>query len=179
MSWFNPLATDPKLSSALANLATKVAATTQTAGGCITVDKATKDTRPVLDKRYKDTLRAICPDSPERFMPYHICLAGAASTDPTKLVPSYDPPRLPTGLRHVLQKRSANAAEGNDKDATWVCSHLCHNSLCVNPEHLAWEPSWMNRLRDNCAGGSSCLHRPHPCLNSHGARAIIDWTEYL
>jgi hypothetical protein len=45
---------------------------------------------------------------------------------------------------------------------------------------LTWEPSWFNRLRDNCPGGAACPHRPHPCLKPHrGMGPVVDWTDYL
>ena len=136
---------DHRLRPALKNLNDKIANYTLTDRGCHQVNDFTADTRPVLDKKFKATFKEICPDGPERFSPYVIAMAEAG-----KLIPTNKPPSYPQELRKVKQKRSASAATDNEKNATWVASHLCHNRQCVNPDHLTWEPSWMNRLRDNC-----------------------------
>lgn len=36
-------------------------------------------------------------------------------------------------------------------------SHLCHNKLCCNPEHLSYEPQSINNNRQNCEP-SKCRH---------------------
>lgn len=45
-------------------------------------------------------------------------------------------------------------------------SHLCHNSLCITPEHLHLEPSYHNRYRAACISRGVCYTHPgHPeCL---------------
>ena len=30
-------------------------------------------------------------------------------------------------------------------------SHLCHNTLCINPQHLSLEPQYVNNGRKDCA----------------------------
>ena len=36
-------------------------------------------------------------------------------------------------------------------------SHLCHNSLCVNADHLNLEPHSINNNRQCCRGYGSCI----------------------
>lgn len=107
-------------------------------------------------------------------MKYHVSLAKHQ-----RLIPSFDPPAYPEEIRKVLAKRNSEPLV-NGGAATWVASHLCHNSECYNPDHLVWEPSWMNRLRDNCPGGESCSHRPHRCIRAHRNKeeVILDWTKF-
>ena len=145
-------------------------------GGCLVVEGFKSETRPVMDKKWLADLKKDCPEAPARYMPYHIALLQAQI-----LVPEHDPPAYPEELRLVKHKRSSKAAEGNEKGATWVASHLCHNPLCIDTGHLRWEPSWFNRLRDNCPGGESCVHRPDACLNPHrpSEQELVDWTTYL
>lgn len=39
-------------------------------------------------------------------------------------------------------------------------SHLCHNKLCLNIEHLSYEPSVINTQRNVCKDRNSC-HQNH------------------
>ena len=40
-------------------------------------------------------------------------------------------------------------------------SHLCHNLLCVNPDHLTLESQAINNERNMCKGWSRCdFHKP-------------------
>ena len=41
-------------------------------------------------------------------------------------------------------------------------SHLCHNTLCIKPEHLSLEPQYINNGRKNC------LQRNPPGCSGHG-----------
>ena len=46
------------------------------------------------------------------------------------------------------------------------CSHLCHNTLCCNPQHLRLENSTQNGSRTTCKNNPTakkCTHQP-PCL---------------
>ena len=45
-------------------------------------------------------------------------------------------------------------------------SHLCHNKLCINPQHLNVEDSETNNNRMTCINVRRCMHHiPHPdCL---------------
>lgn len=174
LTWFNVLA-GAEQAEPRANLVQKIG-DTKRVDGCLLVEGFGPETRPVMDKKWLAKFRETCPDAPARFSPYHIALLKARV-----LVPAADPPPYPAELRLVKQKRSSKAADGNEKSATWVASHLCHNHQCVDVEHLRWEPSWFNRLRDNCPGGDNCPHRPDACINPHrpAEEELVDWTKYL
>lgn len=174
LEWVNQFISIPAMASILKHLKSKISNITVQRNGCHHITNFTKDTRPVCDTRFHSLIAKHCPTCPKRFSPYTIAMMAAGIR-----VPDRDPPSLPESLRKVTQKRSSDAKDGNDKGATWVCSHLCHDPRCSNVAHLRWEPSWFNRLRDNCPGGAACLHRPDPCLNPHrSAEDIIDWTSY-
>mgnify|MGYP001362008966 CR=1 FL=1 len=55
-------------------------------------------------------------------------------------------------------------------------SHLCHQKLCINPQHVIWEPGWSNQSRKSCKQYSVCLgHGSHPkCLNMQGNYILMD-----
>lgn len=174
LEWFGPLATEPHLESVRRNLFGKIAETEDLGGGCTGVLGFREDTRPTPDRAELAILRSVRPDAPARYSPYVLAMARDMV-----LLPQGPPPRYPPELRQVKAKR--RKTDSNDKDATWVASHLCHNRRCINTEHMTWEPSWFNRLRDNCPGGELCRHRPKPCLNPHRqeTEAVLDWTEYM
>lgn len=47
-------------------------------------------------------------------------------------------------------------------------SHLCHNSLCINGHHLAYEPQALNRARCTCLAQGVCSgHRGWPNCMLH------------
>ena len=187
LAWVNVLALDSSLEKCRSNLFSKISNTEAVAGseeildpedkklgGCLQVKGFGEATRPVLDKALQGTLKSVCSDAPERFSPYVLAMIRDR-----KVLPSFDPPKYPEALRKVKNKR-VKSSNFEDQDATWVASHLCHNKRCVNSNHLVWEPSWMNRLRDNCPGGKSCLHLPDRCLRPHRpAEEAVDWTSYL
>ena len=74
--------------------------------------------------------------------------------------------------RHPAYGGPAHSAES---------SHLCHNGdeLCINPEHLVFEPQEVNFSRDSCPGGIECRHLK-PCflpfryLSDPKLRAFVD-----
>jgi len=41
-----------------------------------------------------------------------------------------------------------------------TASHLCHNPSCHNPNHLVFETLAVNKGRNGCPAGKSCLHQP-------------------
>lgn len=171
LHWYNILCTHPELAATRARLFAKIEHTLITPKGCIEVEGFTKDTRPVASKQDEAALQKNCGiDIPTRFSPYVLALAQAQV-----LRPENKPPAYPDSLRKVKLK-GAKAIE--IAKWTWSISYLCYNRLCVNPEHLTWEPSWFNRLRDNCPGGDICIHRPRPCLAAHRQNTLIDWTDY-
>ena len=53
----------------------------------------------------------------------------------------------------------------DDAGKTLHVSHLCHNTLCVNIDHLRLELQSINNERESCYKQGHCigLHRP-PCL---------------
>lgn len=168
MAWFRVLALTPDLATVRANLAAKIRKTTiDSVLGCVQVTDP--KTRPVMDKKDLARFKEFASDAPERYELYHIALLRDQ-----KVMPLFDPPPYPEKLR-----KSTNFKEG--QEATWVASHLCHDKKCVNTAHIVWEPSWMNRLRDNCPGGEECKHGPDQCLRKHryNEDEIVDWTAYL
>src|ERR1700733_6125466 len=56
LSWFNLLATDHNLAGHRANLFDKIADAKTLPSGCLIVNGAKEDTRPQMDKRFRDTL---------------------------------------------------------------------------------------------------------------------------
>ncbi|PJE77853.1 hypothetical protein CI610_03218 [invertebrate metagenome] len=36
------------------------------------------------------------------------------------------------------------------------CSHLCHNSLCINVDHISLEPHFINNNRQYCLNSNIC-----------------------
>jgi len=175
MQWFNVLATDPKVKSAKANLVGKFTkASTKTTNVDCTEITSFKSERITMDKQFQQIFSKHCPSAPERYSLYRVALLKAS-----QLVPTFDPPALPAEHRQVKNRRKAGALV--EKKATWVGSHRCHNHNCVNVDHLCWEPSWFNRLRDNCLGGEKCFHRPKPCLNAHRPAEgdLLDWTAFI
>ena len=49
----------------------------------------------------------------------------------------------------------------NEKE--YQVSHLCHNSICFNPDHLIVEPAEINRARNTCSGHHALIQCPCPC----------------
>lgn len=45
-------------------------------------------------------------------------------------------------------------------------SHLCHNRMCFNIDHLYREPHASNWKRMGCTGSNACKHTP-ACLRPH------------
>lgn len=59
----------------------------------------------------------------------------------------------------------------NYTDPNWTVSHLCHNTLCYNPDHHVLEPLDLNKARNGCPGGPHCHHqrkciRPGPLYDA-------------
>ena len=47
-----------------------------------------------------------------------------------------------------------------DVQQTLDCSHLCHNLLCVNVQHLFLEPISVNNNRNHCKNEDRCFGHP-------------------
>lgn len=52
-------------------------------------------------------------------------------------------------------------------------SHLCNNKLCVNPEHLVYEPRWVNNARKNCVKEGKCTGHHVEMHNLHFDNCIF------
>lgn len=56
-------------------------------------------------------------------------------------------------------------------------SHICHNSLCVNAQHISIEPMTINNARKGCKTEGLCLGHDQfpPCLID----LVINWYDIL
>jgi hypothetical protein len=73
----------------------------------------------------------------------------------------------------------------NVGDVSWHCSHLCHNTLCINPYHMVMEENRLNFSRNSCLrqwnqttnqGRSPALHgvsRLTPCPPKHQPKCFF------
>ena len=52
-------------------------------------------------------------------------------------------------------------------------SHLCHNKLCINMDHLASEPHYINMSRVACANERLSRGMPHFCFGHEGYSKCI------
>jgi len=52
------------------------------------------------------------------------------------------------------------------------CSHLCHNSLCINPEHLSLESQGTNNSRKPCKSQGHCFGN-HRDFNGEAKRDCL------
>ena len=71
-----------------------------------------------------------------------------------------------TVLVHRLQYMLNMHMHYLDLDSDMDVSHRCHNSLCINPAHLSYEPRFINNNRMSCKGRRVCAgHAEYlPCL---------------
>ena len=62
----------------------------------------------------------------------------------------------------MIQHRSLVIPQFNEEGEVLEMSHLCHNTLCVNPEHLVLETKALNCDRKHCKDQGLCtgIHRP-------------------
>ncbi len=78
-----------------------------------------------------------------------------------------DPPIWRTFYTHRLSFMfQQNLSVEELGDLAGDVSHLCHNSLCAAPDHLALEPHHINHQRNNCVSEMRCNgHQPYrDCL---------------
>jgi len=64
----------------------------------------------------------------------------------------------------------------DDEEQKQEASHRCGNSLCVQPEHMLWEPNNLNKTRQCCHEFYSdrtykCPH-PDPCFETLSSQKI-------
>lgn len=84
------------------------------------------------------------------------------------------------GANHAIGGHQVAAFVGTRQapEKDYEASHLCHNSVCVNPGHLCWESARANNKRKNCTvwqrctahencgkKQATCVHDP-PCLKA-------------
>jgi len=73
-------------------------------------------------------------------------------------------------LVHLIALRAANRPPPDEGSEA---SHLCHNKLCFNVDHLCWESSRNNKRRNACPffleGQLQCskIHEPPACRALH------------
>lgn len=48
-----------------------------------------------------------------------------------------------------------------DTSITFESSHLCHNSLCINADHISLEPKQINNERKICHNKKRCTQHDH------------------
>lgn len=71
--------------------------------------------------------------------------------------------RLAYMIKHRLTRYDMPQIDENNNKVE--CSHICHQTLCVNPEHILIEPHAINQDRLHCKNQGHCSksHKPH-CL---------------
>ena len=57
---------------------------------------------------------------------------------------------------HRLQYMLANHINITNLDSDMDVSHLCHNTICIKPDHLSYEPRYINNNRIACKGRGTC-----------------------
>ena len=66
--------------------------------------------------------------------------------------------------RLALMKPPANLGLHEVLHLQSDASHLCNNSLCINPCHISVEPHWLNNSRQQCNREGICHgHAGYPC----------------
>ena len=71
--------------------------------------------------------------------------------------------RLAYMIRHRVTRYDMPSHDLNNNKIE--CSHLCHHTLCVNPDHIVLEPHTINQDRIHCKNQGHCSksHQPY-CL---------------
>ena len=59
-----------------------------------------------------------------------------------------------------------------DLDKNLDASHLCHNSLCINPQHIILEPHVINNQRRFCVSSQKCT--THILHGTHYANCMLN-----
>lgn len=136
LSWFNFLLENPACAGAVCNLKSKVGNVVRHENGlgCLhVVGRGKSDSgrapRLCIDKNFRPSLDVLGGiHLPQYITAYHVTMLAAG-----RKIPSYQPPPLPLEFRKVTV-RGGKTLDG--APAVWVASHLCHNSECVNVDHL-------------------------------------------
>ena len=58
--------------------------------------------------------------------------------------------------RLALLKAPTNLSLQDVLNLQGDASHLCHNTLCINPTHISTEPHWLNNNRQQCTRKGIC-----------------------
>ena len=80
---------------------------------------------------------------------------------------SYRTPLTGHSTSSNIQRIAVMVRQGTlDLDPRLDASHLCHNPLCINVDHIHLEPRKVNCQRRRCVSEGQCLgHEGHPeCL---------------
>jgi len=99
---------------------------------------------------------------------FHAVGGHANGCKESVLVPTnkgYCQPSL-LGKKPMVLHRISYIAQYGSPAANLEISHLCHNSLCCNPDHLFAEPGLLNNARKGCAVWVTCPHQ-HPDQLQH------------
>ena len=64
---------------------------------------------------------------------------------------------------YLIKYKTFNIPDSDESGNPVEMSHLCHNSLCVNPDHLVLESKTSNLERKHCHSQNNCTetHFPH------------------
>ena len=82
-------------------------------------------------------------------------------------------PTLYGRLRHagkvfLVHRLAMMVAMGTDQlPPNQVVSHLCHNGLCINEEHIILESQGLNNHRKTCHSTKHCTNAHHPPCLAH------------
>lgn len=110
------------------------------------VDKLTKRYKKYVDNGNSEHVSVVTDLSSPA--PYTPCFQWKGSTQNGYAVVSRGHGKSKLRV-HIL---SARLKHGRFPDHSEVTSHLCHNKLCVNPDHLVIEKIKANNARIGCIG---------------------------
>ena len=65
-------------------------------------------------------------------------------------------------VAYMLHKKVTELPRTNDAGDLMDVSHLCHEKLCINPDHLVFERHSENMSRDACFRLGSCTTKHSP-----------------
>lgn len=100
-------------------------------------------------------------DSTRDWISYHLGLSDSStsfSSSESTETKERNRPRVPSVIYALATLKSGRVFKGMSTDNT--ASHLCHNSWCLNPEHIVYESLDYNKGRNWCHGPTQCSHIP-------------------